>query len=150
MSSLLNKIFNVGFENDEDQYEEYNQYDDYDESYDDYEDTRRESRESNIININGDEKSTVVVIEPKTMLDACAIIQILKENKICVGKFDLSNSQDVQNIVDFISGAVYALNAYMEKISDEIFIVAPANVEIKKTIREEARTTNNAFSFRKR
>ncbi len=146
MSSLLNKIFNGGLEA-EDQYDDYDQYDEYENSYDEYEDTRSES---NIININGDEKSTVVVIEPKTMLDACAIIQILKENKICVGKFDLSNANDVQNIVDFISGAVYALNADMEKISDEIFIVAPANVEIKKTVREEARVKNNAFSFGKR
>ncbi len=146
MSNLLNKIFNGGLEADDQYYDDdqYEAYDD-DDSYD-YEDSRVES---NIININGDEKSTVVLIEPKDMHDACEIIKYLKENKICVGKFDLTNAANVQNIVDFISGAVYALNADMEKISDEIFVVTPANVEIKKT-RKEEKVKTSSFSFGKR
>ncbi len=151
--SFLNKIFNAGFEDDDnydDMYSSYegDEYDDYEDDYSYEEPALNDQR--NIISINGDEKSTVVVIEPKTMHDACAIIQILKENKMCVGKFDLNNSPDIQNIVDFISGAVYALNADMEKISDEIFIVAPANVQIKKTIKEEMKAVNRPFSIRKR
>ncbi len=143
---FLDKILNGGLE--EERYDDmYDQYED--EYYDEYEEGHADSN-SQIININGNDKSTIVVIEPKTMDDACAIISTLKENKICVGKFDLNNSTEMQNIIDFIAGAVFALNADMDKVSDEIFIVAPSNVEIKKKVREEARLgVNNSgiFSF---
>lgn len=143
---LIDRFFNGGL--DEDRYDD-EMVDNYDEEYydDEYEEEYVEGN-SQIININGNEKSTVVVIEPKTMDDACAIISTLKENKICVGKFDLNNSSEMQNIIDFIAGAVFALNADMEKVSDEIFIVAPSNVEIKKKVREEARVSMSSNSGR--
>lgn len=145
----LNKLFSPSFD-DEDQYEE-EMYDQYSEEYEEeYDDESSFNGSKNIININGDDKSTVVVVEPRSVHDACALVQIIKENKICVGKFDSSNSDEMQKIVDFISGAVYALNADMEKISDEIFIVVPANVEIKKTMKEEVRASVNPFSFKKK
>ncbi len=149
MSNLLNKLFNGSMEKD-DVYDD-DMYDRYESEYDEYDEYEEQPayESKNIININGDDKSTLVIIEPKTMQDACTIIQLLKENKMCVGKFDLTNSADVQNIVDFISGAVYALNADMEKISDEIFVVVPGSVSIKKTQKEEIRQSVGTFSFRK-
>ncbi len=149
MSNLLNKLFNGSMEKEDEYDDMYDRYDaEYDDEYEEYEE-QPAYEPKNIININGEDKSTLVIIEPKTMQDACTIIQLLKENKMCVGKFDLTNSADVQNIVDFISGAVYALNADMEKISDEIFVVVPGSVSIKKTQKEEIRQSVGTFSFRK-
>lgn len=148
--NFIGRILNGGL--DEERYENDLYDDHYDDEYEDEYYDNQDDGKSQIININGSEKSTVVVIEPKTMDDACAIISTLKENKICVGKFDLNNSSEMQNIIDFIAGAVFALNADMDKVSDEIFIVAPSNVEIKKKVREDSRSSMNSglFSFGKK
>ncbi len=149
MSNLLNKLFNGSMEKDDEYDDMYDRYEpEYDDEYDDYEE-QPVYEAKNIININGDDKSTLVIVEPKTIQDACTIVQLLKENKMCVGKFDLSNPAEVQNIVDFVTGAVYALNADMEKISEEIFVVVPGSVQIKKTQKEEIRQSMGTFSFRK-
>ena len=40
------------------------------------------------------------------------------------------NKDVARRIVDFISGAVHALDGHIEKISNSIFLVAPYNYEI--------------------
>jgi cell division inhibitor SepF len=40
------------------------------------------------------------------------------------------NKENAQRVIDFLSGAVYALDGNIQKISSGIFIVVPLNVDI--------------------
>ena len=42
-----------------------------------------------------------------------------------------------QRIMDFISGACYALNGSLQAISNNIFIVAPENIDVSGDLRDE-------------
>jgi cell division inhibitor SepF len=48
-----------------------------------------------------------------------------------------------QRIIDFASGATYALDGNLQKISNFIFIVTPANVSISGDLQDIV----NAFDF---
>ncbi len=42
-----------------------------------------------------------------------------------------------KRIIDFISGATYALDGNMQKVSQQIFVFTPAQVEINDEMRKE-------------
>ena len=51
-----------------------------------------------------------------------------------------SVDRDVQRrIVDFLSGAVYALDGNIQKVSNGIFLIAPYNVGIMGDFKDELR-----------
>ena len=58
------------------------------------------------------------------------ICNLLKEKKSVIVNLEYVNKDVARRIVDFISGAVHALDGHIEKISNSIFIVAPVNYEI--------------------
>ena len=48
------------------------------------------------------------------------------------------SAEDVaRRIVDFISGAVHALDGHIQKISNSIFLIAPTNYEISNEMARE-------------
>lgn len=79
----------------------------------------------------------VTLLQPIRFEEAETIAQDLLYNRIVV--FDLHNC-DVQvatNIVNFVSGAVFALGGHIEKINDRgsIFVAAPPSVSLDNALR---------------
>ena len=46
-----------------------------------------------------------------------------------------------KKIFDFVSGAVYALDGSIQKVSKSIFVLAPSNVDISGNISEELKNS---------
>ena len=75
--------------------------------------------------------------ENKKSDEICAF---LKERKSIIVNLEYVNKDVARRIVDFISGGVYALDGYIQKVSNSIFLVAPSNYEITNEMaREEMR-----------
>ncbi len=74
--------------------------------------------------------ASMVVMEPKSFEDALTIVRELKLNKSVIVNLHLLDSEQSQRIVDFLSGATHALEGNQERISESIFIFAPASVSI--------------------
>ncbi|GAE87717.1 FtsZ-interacting protein [Acetivibrio straminisolvens JCM 21531] len=53
-----------------------------------------------------------------------------EEQKPVVVNLGSVQKETAQRIVDFLSGAIYALDGNIQKVSSDIFIVAPHNVDI--------------------
>ena len=72
----------------------------------------------------------VCVMKPKNFEDSQDICDVLLSN--CVAIVNLEDNDIVvsQRIMDFISGAVYAVNGKLFQISDLIFIAAPGTVDV--------------------
>lgn len=72
----------------------------------------------------------LIVYHPISYEDTQNIIDNLKSNKPVIVNMEDLDVDCAQRILDFIAGAVYALNATIFKISRGIFAVAPDNYDV--------------------
>ena len=75
----------------------------------------------------------MVIFKPSSYDETESVIDSLKANKPIVINLDEINPQVAQRILDFISGAVYAVNGDIRRAARNIFVVAPSNIEISST-----------------
>ena len=72
----------------------------------------------------------MIVYHPVSYDDAQNIIDNLKSRKPVIVNMEELDVAAAQRILDFISGAIYALNGTIAKISRGIFVVAPNNYDV--------------------
>lgn len=72
----------------------------------------------------------MIVYHPVSYEDAQNIIDNLKARKPVIVNMEELDVAAAQRILDFISGAIYALNGTIAKISRGIFVVAPNNYDV--------------------
>ncbi|QSX08761.1 cell division protein SepF [Alkalibacter rhizosphaerae] len=74
--------------------------------------------------------SKVLVVEPEFFNDAPVICDNLKSNKTVVVNLENADYEDGRKIFDFLNGAVYALDGTIQKIGENVFILAPSTVDV--------------------
>jgi cell division inhibitor SepF len=79
---------------------------------------------------SGKDNSKVLVVEPEFFNDAPLICDNLKSNKTVVVNLENADYEDGRKIFDFLNGAVYALDGTIQKISENVFILAPSTVDV--------------------
>lgn len=72
----------------------------------------------------------MIVYHPVSYEDAQNIIDNLKARKPVIVNMEELDVAAAQRILDFISGAIYAINGTIAKISRGIFVVAPTNYDV--------------------
>ena len=72
----------------------------------------------------------MVVFQPQTYEDTQTIIDNLKTRKPVIVNLESLNVDVAQRVLDFISGAIYALDGSVRKVSKGIFLLAPKGVDI--------------------
>ncbi|MDQ0203014.1 cell division protein SepF [Pectinatus haikarae] len=72
----------------------------------------------------------VIIIEPASFDDAQQIAEHIKARKPVVLNFENTNDETAKRIIDFISGATYALAGDIKKVGQHIFLCAPNNVNV--------------------
>ncbi|ADG40012.1 MULTISPECIES: cell division protein SepF [Leuconostoc] len=78
--------------------------------------------------------SKIALFEPKVYSDSRAIAsQILGGEAVIVNFTQIDESQ-AKRILDFLGGAIYAVNGEIERIGQSIFLVTPATFEISGTL----------------
>lgn len=90
----------------------------------------RRSQGTNIVNIPGTASNKMIVYRPVSYEDTQNIIDNLKNRKPVIVNMEQIEVETAQRILDFMSGACYAVDGRVYKVSSRIFIVAPANVDI--------------------
>lgn len=104
-------------------------------------------RKSNILSMpTGLNQMKVVLIEPTDYDDVQDICDNLKNKKPIIINFENLDKDTARRMVDFVSGAVYALDGTIQKVSNGIVIAAPPNVDILGSMGEIG---NEAFDFEK-
>ena len=86
----------------------------------------------------------ILIYEPKNYSEATNIVDSLKNKRVVVLKFtqvEAEGSYDVyhckKQIFDFVNGAVYAMEGNMKKLSDDIFMFSPHEVDIDEILKQE-------------
>ena len=77
------------------------------------------------------------ICKPTSFEQSEEICNELKEKKSIIVNLEYVNKDVARRIVDFISGAVHALDGHIEKISNSIFLVAPFNYDIVNDMARE-------------
>lgn len=86
---------------------------------------------------NVEEGEIVKVIRPQTFNEAQLVADFLKEGKTIVVNLEGIEISQAQRIIDFIGGASFAVDGSLKAISNNIFIVAPGNIEVSGDLRDE-------------
>jgi cell division inhibitor SepF len=79
----------------------------------------------------------VMVVEPVSFDDVQHVADYLKSKKPVVVNLENADSEISRRMIDFISGTTYALDGSMQKISNQIFLCAPQNVDVAYSHRDE-------------
>jgi len=79
----------------------------------------------------------MIISQPTNFEQSEEICNFLKEKKSVVLNLEYVNKDVARRIVDFVSGGVFALDGHIQKVSNSIFLVAPANYEISNEMARE-------------
>lgn len=76
----------------------------------------------------------MILLEPRAFSESQQIADHLKKRNTVVINLRRVTSDQAKRIIDFVSGAVYALKGHIEKIGSGIFLCTPNNVNIQGKI----------------
>ena len=145
--ALMNKVWNL-FGMDSAETEDYDDEDIYDYENDEEEEVEDKKlfgrRNNKVVNMPQAQSQAIkmVISQPTTFEQSDEICGFLKEKKSVIVNLEYVNKDVARRIVDFISGGVYALDGYIQKVSNSIFLVAPSTYEITNELaREEIKNT---------
>ena len=85
----------------------------------------------------------VIVVKPSGFEDARDISETLLADRTVVLNMEGLDLALAQRIIDFVSGACYAIDGNLQKVTNFIFLVTPNGVDISGDITE----IMNAFDF---
>ena len=104
---------------------------------------RQPARRSNV-------SMEVCVIKPTSVDDAREITETLLSGRTVILNLEGLDLEVAQRIIDFTSGATYAISGNLQKISNYIFLVTPTNVDISGDLQDLLNTSFDASSMRTR
>ncbi len=78
----------------------------------------------------------MVIVEPEAFDDAQNIADYLRDCKPVVINFESTEPDIAKRIVDFVSGATYALDGNIQKVGTDIFLCVPNNVTVDRSKHE--------------
>ena len=150
--ALMNKVFDLfGMDQAEpEEYENENIYDYENNEEEVVEDKKLFGRKNNkVVNMPQTQGQAIkmVISQPTTFEQSDEICSFLKQRKSVIVNLEYVNKDVARRIVDFISGGVYALDGYIQKVSNSIFLVAPSNYEITNEMAREEMKSKLSVSW---
>jgi len=144
---LVDRVLNfMGFE------EEPLEEDKEQESYLAGEDTAIQQKprknKGQVVSLHAQRQVRVVVLEPSSFDDVQAIADNLKNRRPVIVNLEQAEPDLAKRVVDFASGATYALNGSMQKVGKGIFLFVPSNIDIDSEM-EERFKDKGIFSWMK-
>ena len=152
--ALMNKVWDLfGMDSaDQEEYEDENIYD-YGNNEEEEEDNKKlfGRKNNKIVSMPQTQSQAIkmVISQPTTFEQSDEICSFLKEKKSVIVNLEYVNKDVARRIVDFISGGVYALDGYIQKVSKSIFLVAPSNYEITNEMAREEMKSKLSVSWLK-
>ncbi|HBE76612.1 MAG TPA: cell division protein SepF [Firmicutes bacterium] len=93
-----------------------------------------------LVNLNHSNKTIkMVVVEPESFEEVQAIVDHLKNKRAVILNLEETEKTTARRVADFLSGAIYALDGTMQRVSGSIFLFTPAHIEVAMPLRTELR-----------
>ncbi|MDR3021775.1 MAG: cell division protein SepF [Clostridiales bacterium] len=81
----------------------------------------------------------LVIYQPSTPEDVEVLISYLKRKEPAIVNLDSVDDSRAQRILDYLSGAIFALNGSIQRISSNIFLLCPEGIQITAPLDSVAR-----------
>ena len=134
-----------------DNYDSYDQYEEYDESADavepaparaDYGGYPTDER------VDPDpprqvELARITTLHPRTYNEARTIGEHFREGTPVIMNLTEMVDSDARRLVDFAAGLIFGLRGSLDKVTNKVFLLSPANVEV--TAEDKARIAERGF-----
>lgn len=102
-------------------------------------------KRGNVIKVHSNSDMKLFICEPEKYEDCTRAVDELKNRKAVVLNIESLELEDQRQIFEFIKGAVYALEASIQKVSKGIFVIAPINVQIDGRMGEKEKFERNLY-----
>lgn len=90
--------------------------------------------EGNVTPIKNRETVTIFIYGLNNYDEVRRVIDEIKAGKIVVVNFESADKSEAVRALDFVSGAIYALEGSLEKVGDYVFLAVPRGVEVEEDI----------------
>ena len=137
-----------------DGYDTYEEYDDYDESADAVEAEPQQRAEYAAAAYVIDQRiepvpprqvelARITTLHPRTYNEARTIGEHFREGTpVIMNQTEMVDS-DARRLVDFAAGLIFGLRGSIDKVTNKVFLLSPANVEV--TAEDKARIAERGF-----
>ncbi len=88
------------------------------------------ARRSPVFSLHAQRQWEIVVIEPRSLEDARRGADFVKARRPVFVNLQGVEPDLARRIVDFLSGATYALDGHLQRVGEEMFLFTPSNVAI--------------------
>lgn len=82
--------------------------------------------------------SKMILLEPRAYSEAQQIADYLRARNTVVVNLQRVTPEQAKRIIDFLGGAIYAIQGEIQKIGGGIFLCTPNNISVQGKITEEA------------
>ena len=151
--AIVSKMLDaLGLGNENDEEENYDDVYEYTPEKDEEEEVEEKGlfgRKSKIVSMPQPQQVKMVITQPTTFEHSEEICNYLKEKKSIIVNLEYVNKDVARRIVDFLSGAVHALDGHIQKVSNSIFLVAPVNYDISSDLAREELKSKLSVSWLK-
>ena len=135
LKELANKIFPAAIADDENYAGDIYENDDFVE-----EETRGavmanetySSRGANVTVATGGSSIEMKVVSPKSYDAVTQIADLLVSKKTVLLNLENTNRETSRRLIDFLSGAAYAIGGGVQKVADNTYAITPSNVAVSK------------------
>lgn len=136
--AIVNKVLDfLGVETSgQEEYEE-NEFETVDLENEEETEERGFFKRNKVVSMPQVQQVRMVITQPTSFEQSEEICGYLKEKKSVIINLEYVNKDVARRIIDFVAGAVNALDGHMQKISNAIFLVAPMNYDIASDLARE-------------
>ncbi|MGH1977651.1 cell division protein SepF [Rothia sp. L_38] len=79
---------------------------------------------------SSEELRRITTIHPRSYNDAKIIGESFRENIPVIMNVTDMGDTDAKRLIDFSAGLAFALNGHIERVTDKVFLLTPANLEV--------------------
>lgn len=148
---------------EDDRYERYDSYSD--DEYEDFDDPRREGEErsgavqdreddaeagvpaprpaTTVLERRTTDLARITTLHPRTYNEARTIGEHFRDGTPVIMNLTEMVDSDAKRLVDFAAGLVFGLHGSIERVTNKVFLLSPANVEV--TAEDKARIAERGF-----
>ena len=136
-------------------FSKFTKKDDLDDDFDDFEEEKpaKSFSRNNITQMRQPSRRPsmeVCVIKPSAVDEAREITETLLSGRTVILNLEGIDLEVAQRIIDFTSGATFAISGNLQKISNYIFLVTPTNVDISGDLTDLLNTSFDVPSIKTR
>jgi cell division inhibitor SepF len=135
----------------QDKYDSYEEYDEYDEPLDvaepavaraDYAGFASDHRVETVP-AQQVELARITTLHPRTYNEARTIGEHFREGTPVIMNLTEMVDSDARRLVDFAAGLIFGLRGSIDKVTNKVFLLSPANIEV--TAEDKARIAERGF-----